>query len=293
MRCELAPRAGSACAGVTLLLRYDCDTQPSRNAQANSKTVFVLVMTGLYSTCHSLLKHSPHRKQLPPQTQLIAEIEAPMLKAMVLAGSRAGLCAGVIRALRWRDIDYGRNEIIVMRAEYRGVVDKPKSGAGRRIPLPSRLKAALALLPRGLARDALCFPMSKVMLTEGQMTPLLVAAACRAGIKTAQSRRQRKNDHQRAYRLRRLKRDMTSTETAWLAEHEASRARRFGWHTLRHTFCTHLAVNGTSIVRIQAWAGHADITTTQRYMHWAPSEGDAHLIDSLDAPTAKVLALVD
>ncbi len=38
-------------------------------------------------------------------------------------------------------------------------------------------------------------------------------------------------------------------------------------HTLRHTFCTHHAAAGTNLVVIQRAAGHASLTTTQRYLH--------------------------
>lgn len=43
--------------------------------------------------------------------------------------------------------------------------------------------------------------------------------------------------------------------------------RKIGWHTLRHTFASHLAQNGISIVIIKELLGHADIKTTMRYSH--------------------------
>ena len=47
-----------------------------------------------------------------------------------------------------------------------------------------------------------------------------------------------------------------------------------GPHTLRHTFCSHLAMRGVSAVKIQKLAGHAKLSTTQVYMHLAPSTLD-------------------
>lgn len=38
-------------------------------------------------------------------------------------------------------------------------------------------------------------------------------------------------------------------------------------HVLRHTFCSRLAMKGTPLKVIQALADHANITTTERYMH--------------------------
>lgn len=47
--------------------------------------------------------------------------------------------------------------------------------------------------------------------------------------------------------------------------------RKIGWHTLRHTFASHLAQNGVSIVLIKELLGHADIKTTLRYSHLTSS----------------------
>jgi integrase len=44
-----------------------------------------------------------------------------------------------------------------------------------------------------------------------------------------------------------------------------------GPHTLRHTFCSHLAMRGVPARAIQELAGHVHLTTTQRYMHLTPA----------------------
>jgi site-specific recombinase XerD len=46
--------------------------------------------------------------------------------------------------------------------------------------------------------------------------------------------------------------------------------RFIGWHTLRHTFCSHLAMKGAPAKAIQDLAGHQSIAVTNRYMHLAP-----------------------
>jgi len=43
--------------------------------------------------------------------------------------------------------------------------------------------------------------------------------------------------------------------------------RNIGWHTLRHTFASHLAQRGVPIMAIKDLLGHADIKTTLRYSH--------------------------
>lgn len=44
-----------------------------------------------------------------------------------------------------------------------------------------------------------------------------------------------------------------------------------GWHTLRHTFASYLAMEGESLWRIQQLLGHSSITTTERYAHLLPN----------------------
>jgi integrase len=64
----------------------------------------------------------------------------------------------------------------------------------------------------------------------------------------------------------------------------AQRAELFnnGPHMLRHTFCSHLAMRGAPARAIQELAGHADLTTTQRYMHLSPAavESAIRLLES-------------
>lgn len=65
--------------------------------------------------------------------------------------------------------------------------------------------------------------------------------------------------------------------------------RRFGWHALRHTFCSHLAMNGVSAKAIQELAGHSSLATTERYMHLSPDVTQA-AIRTLDNSRGKGVA---
>ncbi len=66
--------------------------------------------------------------------------------------------------------------------------------------------------------------------------------------------------------------------------------RRIGWHVLRHTFATHLAMKGVSLQKIQLLLGHSDPRVTLRYAHLAPSTlRDA--IDVLEPLPANVMEI--
>lgn len=69
---------------------------------------------------------------------------------------------------------------------------------------------------------------------------------------------------------------LSRTEIDTVLRHAYKRAklRAIGWHTMRHTFCSHLAMRGVPVRTIQELAGHASITTTMRYMHLTQSAVD-------------------
>jgi hypothetical protein len=54
-------------------------------------------------------------------------------------------------------------------------------------------------------------------------------------------------------------------------------------HTLRHTFCSHLAMRAVAARGFEQLAGHSSLVTTQRYMHLSPGATEA-AIALLEAP---------
>ena len=56
------------------------------------------------------------------------------------------------------------------------------------------------------------------------------------------------------------------------------RKNRIVIHSLRHTFASHLAINGTPILAIKTLMNHSSLEMTMRYAHLAPDAGYAQVI---------------
>ena len=50
-------------------------------------------------------------------------------------------------------------------------------------------------------------------------------------------------------------------------------------HGLRHTFGSRMAAAGVPMRTLQEWMGHRDISTTERYADYAPSQHEAELME--------------
>ena len=78
---------------------------------------------------------------------------------------------------------------------------------------------------------------------------------------------------------------LTDSELNRPLAHACTRAglRPIGWHVLRHSFASHLAMRGATLKVIQELLGHATITMTMRYAHLAP-EISREAVRLLDSP---------
>lgn len=76
---------------------------------------------------------------------------------------------------------------------------------------------------------------------------------------------------------------LTDGDCKWPLWRACKRAglRRVGWHVLRHTYASHLAMLGATPKTIQEQLGHATLEMTMRYMHLAPASkaAAARLLD--------------
>jgi site-specific recombinase XerD len=67
--------------------------------------------------------------------------------------------------------------------------------------------------------------------------------------------------------------DVTFQKAIRLAVEKAGFDKRVSPHTLRHSFATHLLASGVGIRDVQDLLGHADISTTEIYLHTANQTG--------------------
>lgn len=172
---------------------------------------------------------------------LVAE---PTYRLAYLIGGRAGLRRGEIVELRWQDVDLARGVIRVARACKRNEEGKWVVG-----PTKGGRPRSIGIPPdlvdalkevRGKRGELVVRTPDGERLAPPAFTEQVARDAARAGIGRP----------------------------------------GLGAHTLRHSYCSHLALGGAAVTKIQAAAGHQSLRTTQRYMHLAPADLD-HLVDHL------------
>jgi integrase len=164
--------------------------------------------------------------------RLFAAAPSASHRRAFLLAAYAGLRAGEIRALRWKDIDLRARTLTVRLSRCNGATSTPKSGHERLIPLAE-------ILPRELSTPK----------TKKRAPDALVCLTAKG-------------------------KPWGQTGLLHSFKRVCKRAGLEGWrlHDLRHFFVTSLFRTGAPAPAVQMLAGHADLSTTQRYAHTSRAE---------------------
>ena len=176
----------------------------------------------------------------------------PYHDAFVMA-INTGVRFGEMVGLKWDQVHFGRNQIVIARTWCRvscTLRNTTKGGKARVLPMNPTVRALL--IRRQLASQ------SEFVLTNAD------------GIRHLPNRLN--TDH-------------------FAPACEAAEVRTIRFHDLRHTFASHFVMNGGDMYSLQKLLGHADIKTTQRYAHLSPDhlQALAGLVEFGQKEPAKVL----
>jgi integrase len=198
---------------------------------------------GLAANAAAGVERQPMRRSGDFDVLSAEEVEAlaraaasPQDAALYLTAAYAGLRLGELRALRWRDADFGKRLLHVRRSYVERSEGVPKSGRVRSVPIIDQVARALDELSR---REH--FTGDEDLVFCNQV-----------------------GEHFEDSALRRR----------FYAAREAAGLKPIRFHDLRHTFGP-LAVQVFPLSDVKAYMGHADIATTMVYVHHVPQHDAA------------------
>lgn len=191
-------------------------------------------------TVHYYRKLDPD--ELDPEREAMAQVD----RTLYLVAALIGLRQGELLGLPWLAVEWpgagSSGRIRVERQFSRGRFSKPKGKRSRTVPMVERAAQELARLQ--LASDY-------------RSDRDLVFAHPETG--------------KPLDRTKLLKRYKATLVRAGLEERP--------FHDLRHTYAVKLARGGLAMSVLQAWMGHANITTTERYSRYQTGDNDTDLAE--------------
>jgi len=178
----------------------------------------------------------------------------------------AGLRLSELLRLRVKDVDLERLQLAIQFG---------KGGKSRLTMIPQKLEPALRAHRERLrelyAKDR------EANLPGVELPEALERKWPKAGEKFIWSwfwpSRNLMRDHRNGIVRRHHVLDVTFQKAIREAVEKAGFDKRVSPHTLRHSFATHLLASGTGIRDVQDLLGHADISTTEIYLHTAKHTG--------------------
>jgi len=233
-----------------------------------SKILSLAVMDGLLpsNACRSLPRNRGKAREAEWTSRALDDLQVRRMLALTsfhpygqraLAGlAFTGLRLGELVGLRWEDLDERQGFFTVRRTfspdgHGRLVERAPKSGKSRQVPILDELKPWL-----DAARE-----LSREHIFTGKLGGPFDST-----------------NLARAVRWHAIR--------AQIATFADGQPLRF--HDLRHTFLSRLARQGIAPAHIQKVAGHASITTTERYTHISGTEAALAVRDAINGANREV-----
>jgi len=191
--------------------------------------------------------------------RVIAELESvPRLIALLLYGS--GLRISEALALRVKDIDFERRELVVRRGK--GAKDRVTMLAETAsLALMRHLRRVRRLHERDLARG-----LGRVALPDALARKYPAAPASWGWQWVFPAARHYWDPDTRERRRHHLHATVVQRAVAE-AVRRSGVPKRATCHTFRHSFATHLLEGGYDIRTVQELLGHRDVSTTMQYTH--------------------------
>ena len=188
----------------------------------------------------------------PDEIDRLSQGERELYGALLSTAFYAGPRLGELRDLPWRNVDFDGSMLRIESGFSEGTRSTPKGRRARSTPLVPILAQRLAALA---TRDRFTADADYVFSTElgervgeKRIRRVFYAALARAGLGHRRDEVDPRGNQQLPIRL----------------------------HDLRHSWCT-WAVNVWPLTKVQAYAGHRDVKTTQRYVHHQTKTEDADL----------------
>jgi len=179
-----------------------------------------------------VLEQGEYRSAGTPRDELDARDDRRDADAVRVA-AYSGLRLGEQLALRWSDVDWRGSALTISRAVSAGVEGPTKTRQIRRVPMAEQAAAALERLA-----------------ARGEFTSRDDYVFCNA-------------------LGRRL--DGSALRRRYKRARDVAGLRPLRWHDLRHTFGSLLVAGGVDLVSVRDAMGHAQLTTTSRYLHARPA----------------------
>jgi integrase len=258
---ELGPRSATELEGSPLDAFYRRLDKTGRSVETQRGTLRVLRRLLNWAQKRGILPkvpeiEMPEDHEAKPQAQkrrYLTPVEADKLiaaaegddHALVVVGLRCGPRAGEFLGLEWTDVEFGPpGKLWIRRSVDEGETLTTKSGEERSVPLSDQAREALLAQRKRHPKSVKVFPKVETR-------------------------------HQIAVVVRRVAR------AAGVTLPRAAGERSPGPHALRHAMGAAAAASGIPVRVLQAWMGHADISTTEGYFQLPPGAGDS-LISLLD-----------